>query len=255
MKNTFETNNEREQVVDNKVYKEGSKKEYEYFMYTTIGEHLYVVGFEHSKDLNPGEMKIYFHLEDEETHSITNLGLETFGKLADAISFMYKEISKQETIKKFLIYSAEEGHTKEMLETLRTTLKTSPEKLNGLSIAEEKEHYSIEIQDGVATIKGRNRFHLPFKTTLPVNESLLKDLKYVAHISIDHLIPDIVDYIHDPSEVTDSGVAKKKASQRLNLYKYYFNRRYPEFKTTLTKDEHGATFLEVIIPEQKPMPN
>ena len=227
-----------------------------YTMFTTINGFRYQIFFSespHKRVLSRSNtMQIHFQIAGTETSPITNAGLETFGKLADKISEMYEEIRRQENIQHLHIYASKEGHSPEMVETLKQTIRDNPYALDGFFYERTSPTYTLHINNAEATLTHKGMFGYPVRSYFPVNDQLLIDLKYTAKITPGEVVAPMAHYIATHTVSAETLSSHKLEEQRLKLYRYYFRNRYPEFSVRNKKDAKGVRYLDITIPEQKP---
>lgn len=197
---------------------------YEYEKRVTISGVRYWVMFDHYENDEDGEASIHFGLVGVDAYPVTNAGLEVFGKIADVIGDMYDEVSKEQNIKKIKIYASIDTHSKDDVERINEIIGENPQKLNGIHLKDELGGVTLEINGGVAIIKMKSKFRLTVTKRIPVSGTLLSDIKHITNLDISFAFQDILNYIKDPSEL----LGNKKQNQRLKLYMYYLQKRYPQ---------------------------
>lgn len=259
MKNHFKRQGEKvESSVDTKiadeVVAEFSSDIFEYNKFITIGDHRYEIVFQYDPDRKQAE--IHFGLSQVDYVPITNAGLETFGKIADEISKFYEEVKKENPIETLLLHASNSAQTKDAIENFAATIEENKDKLNGLTLVDEDTGVTVEMNNGNAIVKTKNRFGLTSKTKIPISHSLLEDIKYIAKVDMSQFIPEIIEYIKNPESFGDDN---KKQIQRLKLYQFYLKKRFPKFTFNsrvivdnegkkdleFEKDEYGEPFLLV----------
>lgn len=208
---------------------------YEYEKCVTINGIRYFITFDHFDYEVEEELSIHFGLTETETNPITNAGLEVFGKIADEIALMYEEIIKKEKIKQIKIHAAIDSHSKNDLEKVNEIIAENPSKLEGHTLTDENQGAVIEIKNGFAYVKFKNRLGLESETKIAVTPTLLNDIKHMTKVDISEFLP----YILNVIKYKDNTIQNKKQVQRLKLYQFYLKKRFPQFtfnSKTVVKD-------------------
>jgi hypothetical protein len=75
---------------------------------------------------------------------------------------------------------------------------------------------------------------------IPITPSIVEDIKHIANVDIAYFVPDIL------NQINGSEQESKKQIQRLKLYQFYFQKRFPNFtfNSKVIVDENGKRTLE-----------
>lgn len=217
--------------------------EYRYAKKFTVGENRYFIIFEHTSKQEDGDISLHFGLDNTAGNPITNAGLEVFGKIADEMSLTYEEIIKSRKINHIHIFASADTFEKEDLVRIKEIIAKDPSKLDKITFIDVPDDFEVEFKDGVAIvvtdIYGKSD-NPPPPYTIPITASVVDDIKHIAKVDISKYIPDII------NQINGGELESKKQNQRLKLYQFYLQRRYPQFtfNSKETVGENGKRELE-----------
>lgn len=233
-----------ENIPDNVLREEEFENgEYLYTKKITLGENRYFIIFEHTSKQEEGDVSLHFGLDNVDGNPITNAGLDTFGRIADEMSSAYEEITKSRKIKHIRIFASPDTFQKEDLAKVKEMIAKDPSKLDKMIFIDEPDDFEVEFKNGIAkvttNINGKSK-NPPTPYMLPITPSIVDDIKHIANVDMSKYIPDII------NQVNGREMENKKQKQRLKLYQFYLQRRYPQFtfNSKESMNETGKKDLE-----------
>ena len=200
---------------------------YEYTKKITLDGRSYTINFEHEPKQGEGEVSIHFGLNDHMNENpITNAGLKTFGKIADEISSVYEEIIKTREIKKLRVFASPNTFSEDDLGKVKEIIARDPSKLDKIAFVDQFKDFEVTFKDGfvevVTDIFGKKENPPPLHK-IAITPSVIDDVKHIAGVDISDFIPEILNQMNGPEKEI------RKQKQRLKLYQFYLQKRYPQF--------------------------
>jgi hypothetical protein len=217
--------------------------EFEFVKKITISNTRYLITFQHEKRHADGQFALHFGLDGVSGDPITNAGLDVFGKIADEMSTMYEEIQKSKEISTIYINASTDTFSRDDLHKVKEIIATDVSKLNNLMFVNQEKDFEVSFENGVAKvvvdIYGKNE-NSPPPYMIPITPSIVEDIKHIANVDIAYFVPDIL------NQINGSEQESKKQIQRLKLYQFYFQKRFPNFtfNSKVIVDENGKRTLE-----------
>lgn len=230
-------------IADGELCKELNVKkgEFDYFKYITVEGVRYVLYLQHSTENAEGEVAIHFALADSLGNPVMNSGLEVFGKIATEIEKMYQEVSKEQKISQFKILASKDSHSVLDEQRLRKLTQSDLLGLEGFRFTDTEFGVDVEIRGQMVSVVCDAITHKP-STLRP---QLIDDLQTVSlSIDIELLATELLRYLNR-GEKGDQ-LQSEKEMQRLKLYQFYFQKRYPQFtfNSNITIGEDGKRNIE-----------
>jgi hypothetical protein len=244
------------EIADGELCKESNVKngEFDYFKYITVDGVRYVLYLQHSAENAEGEVAIHFALANSLGNPVTNAGLEVFGKIATEIEKMYQEVSKEQQISQFKILASKDSHSVLDEQRVRKLSRSDLLGLEGFRFVDTEFGVDVEIRGQMVSVVCDGITRKP----VALRPQLIDDLQAISlNIDIELLATELLHYLNR-GEKGDK-VQSEKETQRLKLYQFYFQKRYPQFtfnsnitigedgkrNVEFEKDEEGRPFLLV----------